>query len=152
MCYNDPTVKQRRLLSMIDCNKFNEVEIEQLCRLKETAIRNNLNLEEIDDENELKDCFQNTMNLHALYYANNIVSQIENTICDKILAVDEAGPFIPFLSQLVDYIEKIGYEQIRIPLCSILAKEVSDDIISILDDDDLIYLLKNYYKKVEERS
>lgn len=137
---------------MIDYNKFNEVEIEQLCRLKETAIRNNLNLEEIDNKIELKDCFLNTMNLHALYYANNIISQIESTVCDKILAVDEAGPFIPFLSQMADYIEKIGHEQIRIPLCSILVKEVSDDIIRVLDDDDLIWLLENYHKKVEERS
>lgn len=137
---------------MIDHNKFNEVEIEQLCRLKETAIRNNLNLEEIDDKIELKDCFLNTMNLHALYYASHIVNQIEKFICDKLSSVYETGPLLTVLSQMADYVERIGYEQIRIPLCSILVKETSDDIISILGDNDLTWLLKSYYKKVEERS
>lgn len=137
---------------MINYNQFNKVEIEQLCRLKEKAIQSNLNLEEIDDEVELNNCFQNTINLHAFYYASHIVNQIENFICDKLSTVDEAGPLLTVLSQIADYVERIGCKQIRIPLCSILAKETSDDIISMLDDNDLIWLLKNYYKKVEERS
>lgn len=137
---------------MINHNQFNKVEIEQLCRLKEKAIQSNLNLEEIDDEVELNNCFQNTIDLHALYYASHIVNQIENFIYDKLSTVDEAGPLLTVLSQMADYVERIGCEQIRIPLCSILAKETSDGIISMLDDNDLIWLLKNYYKKVEERS
>lgn len=133
---------------MIDYSQFNKVEIEQLCRLKEKAVQSNLNLEEIDNENELNNCFQNTIDLHALYYASHIVNQIEKFICDKLSTVDETDP----LFQIADYVERIGCEQIRIPLCSVLAEETSDDIISMLDDSDLIWLLNNYYKKVEERS
>lgn len=133
---------------MIDHSQFNKVEIEQLCRLKEKAVQSNLNLEKIDNENELNNCFQNTIDLHALYYASHIVNQIENFICNKLSTVDETDP----LFQIADYVERIGCEQIRIPLCSVLAEETSDDIISMLDDSDLIWLLNNYYKKVEERS
>lgn len=133
---------------MINHIQFNKVEIEQLRRLKEKAVQNNLNLEEIDNEVELNNCFQNTIDLHALYYASHIINQIEKFICDKLSIVDETDP----LFQMADYIERTGCEQIRIPLCSILAEETSDDIISMLDDDDLIWLLNNYYKKVEERS
>lgn len=137
---------------MINYNQFNKVEIEQLCRLKEKAVQSNLNLEEIDNENELNNCFQNIIDLHALYYASHIVIQIEKFICDKLSTVDETGPLLTVLSQMADYVEKIGYEQIRIPLCSILAKETPYDIVSMLGDNDLIWLLNNYYKKVEERS
>lgn len=133
---------------MIDYIQFKKVEIEQLRRLKEKAVQNNLNLEEIDNEVELNNCFQNTIDLHALYYASHIINQIEKFICDKLSIVDETDP----LFQIADYVERIGCEQIRIPLCSILAEETSDDIISMLDDSDLIWLLNNYYKKVEERS
>ena len=152
MCYNGSTVRQRRSLNMINYSQFNKVEIEQLCRLKEKAVQSNLNLEEIDNENELNNCFQNTIDLHALYYASHIINQIESFICDKLSSVYETGPLLTVLNQMADYVERIGYEQIRIPLCSILVKETSDDIISILGDNDLTWLLKNYYKKVEERS